>query len=265
MTSFQQIGKVVIAGALVTCACAGGLATYAQSAAQRQSVTSSTTVVTPPAPRMPDVGGTTIDRIIAIVNGDLILDSDVNEERRFEAILPFGSPGGGAGEAAPYDRSVERLIDRDLILQQSKLQPEDAVADADVDKELAALRKSLPECKEFHCETEQGWTRFLASHSFTPEQMRARWKERMEVLAFIEERFRMGIRITGTDIKNYYDKTFIPEYEKRGGTPPKLDAVSDRIQEVLLQQQVSTLLNDWLRSLRAQGGVIVMHPGQEAP
>ena len=32
----------------------------------------------------------------------------------------------------------------------------------------------------------------------------------MAVLQFIEERFRMGIRILQTDIDNYYQKTMIP-------------------------------------------------------
>ena len=263
MISFLQNGKFVVAAFLVALGVLQGEA-HSQTAAQRQSVAPTTGVVATPAPRMPEVGGTTIDRVIAIVNGDLILDSDVNEEQRFELLQPFRTPNNTNAET-PYDRAIERLISRDLILQQLKMQPEDAVSDADVDKELLALRKNLPECKGFHCETDEGWRRFLAAHGFTPELLRERWKQRMEVLAFIEERFRMGIRITPTDIKNYYDRSFVPEYEKRGGTPPKLEAVSDRIQEVLLQQQLSNLLNDWLRSLRAQGGVIVMHPGQEAP
>jgi hypothetical protein len=28
---------------------------------------------------------------------------------------------------------------------------------------------------------------------------------------------------------------------------------------------VSSLLSDWLNSLRAQGNVVVLHPGEEAP
>lgn len=256
----QSVSFVCAALALV-CVAAGGAA---QTTVQGKASVASTSVNAPPPPKMPEVGGTTIDRVVAIVNGDLVLDSDVNEEERFEAIQPFRAPSNPNGESA-YDRTVERIINRELILQQSKLQPENAVSDSDLDKEIANLRKGLPECKQLHCETDEGWTRFLAAHGFTPDEMRNRWKQRMEVLAFIEERFRMGIRITAADIKSYYEKTFVPEYQKRGGTPPKLEAVSDRIQEVLLQQQVSNLLNDWLRSLRAQGGVIVMHPGQEAP
>jgi len=33
----------------------------------------------------------------------------------------------------------------------------------------------------------------------------------------------------------------------------------------LLQQRVDTLLDDWLTALRAQGGVTILKPGEEAP
>jgi hypothetical protein len=57
----------------------------------------------------------------------------------------------------------------------------------------------------------------------------------------------------------------LPEYAKRSVTPPPLEKVSKRIEEVLLQQEVSELLQDWLKSLRAQGSVRMMTPGEVAP
>ena len=41
--------------------------------------------------------------------------------------------------------------------------------------------------------------------------------------------------------------------------------MADRIQEVLLQQQVTALLDDWLKALRAQGSVQIVKPGEELP
>ena len=38
---------------------------------------------------MPVTEGVEIDRVVAIVNGMLILDSDVDEERRFTELQPF--------------------------------------------------------------------------------------------------------------------------------------------------------------------------------
>ena len=238
---------------------AAGVGAAGQATATKASVPQTSTA-TPSAPKMPVTQGEEIDRVVAIVNGNLILDSDVDEERRFTELQPFRDRRNDFSR----DRAIERLISRDLILQQAKLVPEDPITDADVQKEIEGLRKSIPECKNL-CDSEAGWKSFLAKHGFTEETFMSRWRARMEVLRFIEERFRMGVRIPESEIRSYYEKTLLPEYAKQHTTPPKLDAISDRIQEILLQQQVSNLLGDWLKSLRAQGSVVVLKQGEVAP
>ena len=215
----------------------------------------------PQSAKMPAVQGTELDRVDAVVNDQLILDSDVDQEKRFEALQPYRDPN----EKFSRPRAIERLIDRDLILQQAQLQPQDQITDAQVTQELDALRKTIPDCKQYHCETQPGWDSFLAANGFTEASLTGLWRQRMEVLRFIEQRFRAGIRITPEEIKAYYEQTMLPEYAKKNAPAPKLETVSDRIQEVLLERRVSGLLDDWLKSLRAQGSVVVLHQGQEAP
>jgi hypothetical protein len=220
------------------------------------------TIITPPKlPQMPVPAGAPVDTIVAIVNGELILDSDIDQERRFAALLPYGEASGTPTRA----RALERLINRDLILQQTRLQPLDSITEQDAAKDLDSLRKAIPTCKEFHCETKAGWDKFLASQGFTEATLTGLWQQRMVVLQFIEQRFRMGIKITDAEIKDYYTKDLLPQYAKLNAPPPPLTAISNRIQEILLQQQVSNLLKDWLQSLRAQGSVVILHPGEEAP
>jgi parvulin-like peptidyl-prolyl isomerase len=203
-----------------------------------------------------------IDAVVAVVNGDVILESDVDEERRFEAIQPYR----GALSEFSRDRAVQRLIDRTLILQQAALEPEDAaVTSQALDAQLKTLRKDIPECKQYNCETDAGWEKFLNTNGFTAKEFQERWRKRMELLRLIEVRFRNGIRISDEEIRNYYEKTMLPVYAKQKVTPPKLETISQRIEEVLLQQQVGNLLRDWLKSLRAQGNVWVMKPGEVAP
>jgi peptidyl-prolyl cis-trans isomerase SurA len=216
---------------------------------------------TPVHPPAQASDGVLVDQVIAVVNGDLILESDVDEERRFEVFQPLSDPG------ARFSRIdvVNRLIDRELILQQAKVQPNDKVTIPQAEAELKQLRTAIPECKEFHCETDTGWARFVADQGFTIPQLEERWRERMEILKFIEIRFRAGIRIEPAAIKDYYDKNLLPEYEKQHAAAPPLDTISDRIQEILLQQQVGTLLSDWLTTLKAQGSVHMMKPGEEVP
>jgi hypothetical protein len=205
--------------------------------------------------------GVLMDQVVAVVNGDLVLESDVDEERRMAAFQPFSD------KTKPFDRStaIDRLVDRALILQQEKLQPQEPITDADVEKQLATLRKDIPACKQYHCETEAGWQKFIADQGFTMPELMERWRERMRVLRFIEMRFKMGIRISPAEIKTYYDKTLLPEYAKQKAAPPKLETISDRIQEILLQQRVGALLEDWLKSLKAEGSVRMAKAGEVEP
>jgi peptidyl-prolyl cis-trans isomerase SurA len=201
--------------------------------------------------------GELLDRVIAVVNGDLVLESDVEEEKRFAVFQPLRNAGSDYSRAS----AIERLINRALILQQLKLQPQPPITDKALDTELTQLRNAIPECKPYHCETDAGWEKFVADQGFTMPEFRERWRHRMEVLRFIEQRFRMGIRISPEEIKTYYDKTLVPQYAKQKVTPPKLETISERIQEVLLQQQVGSLLGDWLKSLRVQGSVRILGQG----
>lgn len=220
-----------------------------------QSVSTAGKATTAPA-----VQGVLLDRVVAVVNGDVILESDVDRQRRYEEIQPYREAGTFSRE-----RAIQRLVDRDLILQQAELQAEEKITDAELNAQLVTLRKDIPECKQYDCESDAGWKKYLGDHGFTVDEFAGLWRERMELLRFIEIRFRSGINISNDQIKAYYEKTMLPEYARRNVAPPKLETISKRIEEVLLQQQVSSLLRDWLKSLRAQGSVQMMTPGEVAP
>ena len=229
--------------------------------AQQQAVPNQVTVPTAVPSMMPAEPGTELDRVVAIVNGQIVLDSDVDEERRFEIIQPYVNSNG----APTRDQEIERLINRDIILSQAKLQTDETISDADVTKEIDGLQRTLPACKASDCSTDAGWDRFLAAHGFTAEQFRTRWKQRMEVLAFIQERFAAGATVSGAQVREFYQNTMLPQYAKAHAKPAPFTSVEPRIREVLQQQQVTGLLRDWLQSLRAQGSITILHPGEEAP
>jgi hypothetical protein len=246
-----------VAGLVVVAALTNGQFCVGQTAAAPQIGTVPQSAVAVPSA---SEQGTLLDRVIAIVNGDIILESDVDEEKRFQAIQPFRDPTLDFSR----DKIVQRLIDRTLIEQQFESEPETSITDAELNAELARLHQEIPACKEYHCETEAGWQKYLADHGFTVEEFRGRWRQRMELLRFIEVRFRSGIRISDDEIKQYYETTLVPEYAKQKVTPPPVTTVSKRVEEVLLQQQVGNLLLDWLKTLRAQGNVRLIRLGEVA-
>ena len=198
-----------------------------------------------------------LDSVIAVINGDVLLRSDLQTEMELAALEPLSLPAGKNFER----RAARRLINRTLILQQMQSQGMvKDITDEAVQKDLDSLREQLPDCRKSDCKTEAGWEKFLAQHNLTLTEVAERWRQRMQILSFIDTRFRAGIRISKPDIQEYYNKTLAPQFKKENLSAPPLDSVSSRIEEILLQQHVNVLLQDWLKSLRDQGNVIILDP-----
>jgi hypothetical protein len=203
-----------------------------------------------------------LDRVVAVVNNQAILASDVDEEMRLSVLDP-GRAGLGK---LTRTRALDQLIARALIQQQIRREDEHAASpsQAEVDARLAEIRKQLPACVHGDCGSDAGWRAFLAAHGLTAERVESYLRYRVEILRFIEQRFRQGIRISPEEIETYYRKTLLPQYAQ-GEAIPSLDAVAPRIEEILLQQQVNALFSDWLRNLRKQGEIEVLDPSLESP
>ena len=199
-----------------------------------------------------------LDRVIAIINGDVLLESDVHEEMRLAVLQPISIQ---PSQNTPQ-RATRRLISRNLMLRQMKDQQQIqySVTDDDLRKNLTELRAQLPACRKENCTSEEGWQSFLKANGLTEDEVETYWRGRMEILKFINLRFGASIRISRQDMQKYYQATIVPTFEKQKQKPPTLDSVAARIQEILQQQQVNSMLHDWLQSLREQGSVQILDP-----
>lgn len=198
-----------------------------------------------------------LDRVAAVVNNQPILWSDIENELRLSALEPRGKDEG----PATAQNALQDLISRDLIRQQ--IRDEDVLAaqptPAKVQARLQELQRVLPECVRMHCSTQSGWQAFLREHKLTQHEVERYLRMRLEILAFIEDRFRQGIRISDEDVEKYYRDNLAPQYGKNE-SPPALEKVAPRIREILLEEQVNLLFGSWLDNLRKQGDVEVLDP-----
>jgi hypothetical protein len=203
----------------------------------------------------------TLDRVVAVVNNHAILLSDIDEEIRLSILDPARE---NSGVLTPQ-RALEQLISRALIEQQ--MRQEDIQAAEPKQYELGArlkeLQSELPACVHANCASADGWKTFLLAHGLTQEGVEASLLYRLQILGFIELRFRQGISVSDQEIAAYYHDRLVPQYKKGEDIPP-LEKVSPRIQEILLQQKVNVLFDEWLRNLRTQGEVEILDPSLEA-
>ncbi len=198
-----------------------------------------------------------VDRVVAVVNNQVILASDVELERRMFSLLPVQDAGGETAASALERLTTRALIEQQIVREDPKGMD---VAGAELEASLTELKQNLPGCRQQECVTTEGWAAHLAAMDLTAEEVRGYWANRMAVLRFIEMRFRSGIRIAPEEIEKYYREKLTPQYGKAADVPP-LERVSARIEEILLQEQVNTLLNDWLKTLQDAGQVEVLDPG----
>lgn len=202
-----------------------------------------------------------LDKVVAVVNKRVILASDLDDEIRL-SVLDTSRIGHGE---LTREHALEQLISRTLVEQQ--IGEEDAEAaqptPEDVVERVDELRRELPACVRSQCASEAGWKAFLAAHGLTEERVESYMRYRLEILRFIEVRFRPGIRISPEEIESYYTQTLKPQYAAGEQAPP-LEKVAPRIEEVLLEQQVSTLFDQWLDNLRKQGNVEIVDPALQS-
>jgi peptidyl-prolyl cis-trans isomerase SurA len=198
-----------------------------------------------------------LDRVVAVINRKVLLQSDVDAEMHFAALEPLQP---GESEDTPQ-RAMSRLIDRVLLLQQMNVQQFDPkISDAEVEKSLREQRAQLSGCGKYSCLTEEGWNAFLAAHDLTNQEVVDHWRERMAILRFVDQRFRSGIRISPTSVADYYAKSVVPAFAQKHEPAPPLKVVSARIQELLLQQQMNGMLQNLLNNLRDEGNLQILDP-----
>jgi peptidyl-prolyl cis-trans isomerase SurA len=205
--------------------------------------------------------GTRVDRVVAVVNRQTILESDLEDEIQLSVL----EPSVKGQENVTKLLALDRLIGRTLIQQQ--IRQEDLPAAEPNPNDIAArieqIRTDLPACVRAGCKTDDGWKTFLAQHGLSEARVETYLHSRLEILSFIELRFRQGIQIAPEEIEQYYRQTLLPQYPA-GQTPPPLEQVSSRIEEILLQQKVNILFDNWLANLRSQGQIEVLDPALDA-
>lgn len=250
--------RLLIRFAISTAACTLALAVPASAPAKTQAPDPQPAREAEPAAQGPVI----LDRVVAVVNRHVILASDLDDEIRLSVLDPSLVGQGNLTRR----RALEQLISRALIDQQ--IRQEDAQAAEptaeEVDARLSEIRRELPACVHQNCATDDGWKAFLAAHGLTTERVDAYLRYRLEILRFIELRFRQDIRISPQEIAAYYNGTLVPQYAP-GESVPSLDKVSPRIEEILLEQRVNVMFDEWLTNLRKQGDVEILDPALETP
>ena len=198
----------------------------------------------------PVAAGEVIDRIVATVNGQIILQSDWNDALRYEALLSARTVSDFNTEER---RGVlDRLIDQELLGEQMKSALFKHATEEEAAAEVAQTRQLYPQAA-----TDDGWKAVLARFGLNEKALVSHVQEQIDLMRLVDAHLRPTVQIDSKSIEAYYREKFIPQLKQSGSGNVPLDEVSAQIRELLTQERVSELMVSWLHSLRSESKVNV--------
>jgi peptidyl-prolyl cis-trans isomerase SurA len=175
-----------------------------------------------------------IDRILAVVNRELITLSDVAAAIRL-GLVPAADVGSDSTRAA-----LDALIDRQLELGEANRYQPPEPPDSQIQTRLAVVR--------FRFTTPAAFDQALANSGISEEQLRLRLRDDLRIEAYLNQRFGAPRPPSDQELVDYY-RAHTADFSTPAGVRPFAE-VRDEIRARVSAVQRTTLVSEWLESLK---------------
>ncbi len=195
--------------------------------------------------------GEVLDGLVATVNQHAILQSDWQDELRYECFLT----GHALKDVTPQESkdALDRLVDQELLREQ--MSPSEVVPPQpeEVEKQIENTRKDFA-----RGHPEQSWGDALSACQLTEADLKNHVSLEISQLRMVDFHLRPSIEVDAAAIEAYYNDHMAKP--AAGGVPISLKEATPAIRELLTQQKINQSLSTWLESLRSQAQIKVFVP-----
>lgn len=145
--------------------------------------------------------GEILDRMAATVNGRALLQSEVDEELRYE----FFAAKRPLGEASTTDEkaALDRLVDQELLREQMHSKDFQPVAKEEVGKAFETFQSDYGPTPD--------WAGALTHYDVTEAEIRSHIETELNQLRLIDLRLRPTVQVDTDSIRNYYQQQLLPK------------------------------------------------------
>ncbi|MGC1415155.1 MAG: hypothetical protein WA817_07735 [Candidatus Acidiferrum sp.] len=175
-----------------------------------------------------------VDRIVARVENDIILLSDVQELQRYQELVEGKSESGSA--------ILDRLIDQWIVRSEADLSQFPQPNESEIDRGVSRVEKSFASPAEYEDRKKQS--------GLTDAEVRKIVASQLYLSNYLDSRFRPSAQVDEKAIQDFYQNKVLPTAKERGQTPPTLDASREVIQEALIQSNITDQADRWLKESR---------------
>jgi hypothetical protein len=177
-----------------------------------------------------------VDRIVARVENDVILLSDVRELKEYQEMLD--------GKSESDSAILDRLIDQWIVRSEAQLSRFPEPKEEEIDREVSRVAKSFNSAEEYEARKKQS--------GLNDAEMRKIVAAQLYLSNYLDSRFRPSAQIDEKAIEDFYRNAVVPRAKARGQEPPTLDASRDIIQDALVQSDITEQADRWLKETRGR-------------
>jgi peptidyl-prolyl cis-trans isomerase SurA len=197
--------------------------------------------------------GAIVDRIVATVNGHIILQSDWDDAVHYRALV--NDQAIDAVSAEERKAALDHLIDQELLKEQLSAADFQQASDEEISKEIEDIRKRYP-----GAEAAGPWNQVLDRYDLNEQTLKRSVASQLNLMRLVDEHLRPTVNIDSKSIESYYNQELLPQLRQSGAGEVPLAEVTPKIKELLTQQKMNELLVAWLHNLRS-GSDIRTEPG----
>jgi parvulin-like peptidyl-prolyl isomerase len=175
-----------------------------------------------------------VDRIVARVENDVILLSDIRALSRYQQFLD--------GKSETDAQILDRLIDQWIVRTEAGVSRSPKPSEAEIDRNVSRVRNSFTSLQEYEARKKQG--------QLSDQDVRAMVSSQLYLSDYLDSRFRPAVQVDPKAIDDFYQSAVVPRAKARGQEPPSLEAARDAIQEALIQNGINQQADQWLKESR---------------
>jgi peptidyl-prolyl cis-trans isomerase SurA len=183
-----------------------------------------------------------IDRILAVVDTQIITLSDVRAALRFGLVPEDVSTD-------PTGAILQRLIDRRLMLVEVDRYAPPEPSEAAVNASVAAVERRFKDAL--------GLEIALNQSALTREELRRHLRDTLRIESYLQQRFSTAVQVSDDDAVRYYREH--PEDFMRDGQLRPLEEVRDIARTRVIENQRAAFVRQWIDGLRKRGSVQLLY------
>jgi parvulin-like peptidyl-prolyl isomerase len=186
-----------------------------------------------------------VDRIVARIEDDIILLSQVRELGAFQNLVE--------GHAEGDDRLLAELIEQWMVQTEATASYFPQPAQSEVDREMTRLQSQFA--------SPEAYAARLRELGLTDSEARELLTRQIYIERYLDYKFRPTVQVEANDIEAYYQKELSPELARKNQPAPPLPDVEGQIREVLTQRGISDRTAKWLDDTKSRLKIEVSLPG----